>query len=204
MLIDAANATMAVVFGNNSLILVDIDGLSPETKAGLGHSVPLERLGLNRPRTIGTREDREVLAVADLLVSAQLLGIAEATRDLAVSYAKIRNQFGRPIGSFQAVKHHCANMALAAEAVSSMLDMAAIALRDGREDAGFQLAALRLLAPKAALGNARTCIQVHGGIGFSAEASPHHYLKRAHVLRQFVSGTEMLDLPAPLASLRHA
>ena len=59
--------------------------------------------------------------------------------------------------------------------------------------------AIRLLAPKAALANARTCIQVHGGIGFSAEADAHHYLKQAHLLRQLGSGAAMLDLPAPLA-----
>ena len=74
-----------------------------------------------------------------------------------------------------------------------------IAARDARDDAAFQIAALRLLAPKAALANARTCIQVHGGIGFSAEADAHHYLKQAHLLRQLGSGAAMLDLPAPLA-----
>ena len=179
-------------------MLVELGGQSGDV-TGLGHSVALTRLRPASAATVGECRDRALLDVVDLLLSAQLLGIAEATRDLAVSYAKVREQFGRPIGSFQAVKHHCANMAIAAEALSSLLDVAAVSARDERDDAAFQIAALRLLAPKAALANARTCIQVHGGIGFSAEADAHHYLKQAHLLRQLGSGAAMLDLPAPLA-----
>jgi len=200
LLVDPAGAAFAVVFGDRRLSLIDLEDLPGEELAGLGHSIAVTRV---RPKSaIGECCDRRLLDIADLLVSAQLLGIAEATRNLAVDYAKVREQFGRPIGSFQAIKHQCANMAIAAEMLSSQLDMAAIAVRDGREDAAFQVAALRLLAPKAALANARICIQVHGGIGFSAEADTHHYLKQAHVLRHLVSGTAMLDLPAPLAPLR--
>jgi alkylation response protein AidB-like acyl-CoA dehydrogenase len=211
LIVDADGADLAVVFGEQRLMLLDLGGQSGERLTGLGHSVALTRLRPESSATssamVGECADRALRDIADLLVSAQLLGIAEATRDLAVSYAQTRVQFGRPIGSFQAIKHHCANMAVAAEALSSLLDMAAIAARDERaapderDDAAFQIAALRLLAPKAALANARTCIQVHGGIGFSAEADAHHYLKQAHVLRQLQSGATMLDLPAPLAPL---
>lgn len=199
VLIDAADAAIAIVFGDRRLTLLDIAGLPSEPVEGLGHSVALTRLNSESPATIGECTDGALLDIADLLVSAQLLGIAEAARDLAVSYATVRQQFGRAIGSFQAVKHHCANMALAAEATSSLLDMAAVAARDGRDDAAFQVAAVRLLAPRTALANARTCIQVHGGIGFSAEAAAHHYLKQAHVLRQLGSGASVLDAPAPLS-----
>jgi alkylation response protein AidB-like acyl-CoA dehydrogenase len=111
----------------------------------------------------------------------------------------MRQQFGRPIGAFQAIKHHCANMAITAEALSSLLEVAAIAARDGRDDAAFHIAALRLLAPKAALANARTCIQIHGGMGFSAEADAHHFLKQAHMLSRLGVCASILDLPAALA-----
>jgi alkylation response protein AidB-like acyl-CoA dehydrogenase len=138
----------------------------------------------------------------DLLVSAQLLGVATAARDLAVAYAKVRTQFGRPIGGFQAVKHHCANMAVAVEKLSALLDMAAIAVRDGCDDAAFQTAALARLVPRIALANARLCIQIHGGIGFSAEASPQLYLKHAHLLRHLLTGGRILDHDATLAPIR--
>ncbi len=137
--------------------------------------------------------------IADLLVSAQLLGMAEAARDLSVDHAQTRHQFGKPIGAFQAIKHHCADMAVDAEMLSAQLDMAAIAVRDGRDDAAFQAAALRRLAPRVALFNTRTAIQVHGGIGFSAEADIHHYLKQAHVLSRLGGPAPMLDLPAALS-----
>ena len=198
LLIDAADAALAVVFGKRQVALVDVEGRNAEDVPGLGHSLSVRRLTDAPAAVLGECTAGTLLNIADLLIAAQLLGIAEATRDAAVSYAQLRRQFGRPIGAFQAIKHHCANMALGAEALSSLLDMAAIAVRDERDDAAFQVAALSLLAPRVALANARTCIQVHGGIGFSAEAEPHHYLKQAHLLRQLASGANLLDLPAPL------
>jgi len=197
--IDMAGAAFALLFGKQQLALLDLEGAGRQEVSGLGHGVSLTRLGHNAVATLGVSTEGGLLDTADLLVSAQLLGVAEASRDLAVSYAQIRRQFGRPIGSFQAIKHHCANMAIAAEAVSSLLDLAAIALSEGRDDASFQVAALRLLAPRAALENARMCIQLHGGIGFSAEADAHHFLKQAHLLSRLGGGAAMLDRKAPLA-----
>lgn len=90
-------------------------------------------------------------------------------------------------------------MAVAAEMASAQLDMAAIALRDGRDDASFQIAALRHLCERAAFDNTRTSVQVHGGIGFSAEADVHHYLKQAHLLSRLGRGGDLLAAAAPLA-----
>lgn len=199
LVIDGEGAGLGALFGDRSIALIDLAGAERETAGGLGHSIPVARVRRERTTVVGETVGERPLAIADLLVSAQLLGIAEATRDLAVDYAKVRQQFGRPIGAFQAIKHHCSNMAIAAEMPSAQLDMAAIALRDGRADAAFQLAALRRIAPRAALANARTCIQIHGGIGFSAEADAHHFLKQAHVLSRLGGGAAMLDLPAPMA-----
>jgi alkylation response protein AidB-like acyl-CoA dehydrogenase len=119
---------------------------------------------------------------AQLLVAAQLLGMAEASRDMAVDYAQVRMQFGQPIGAFQAVKHRCANMAIGAEALRAQLVLAAIAERDGWPDAAFQVDACRLLAARCALANAGANIQMHGGIGFTAECDAHLFLLRAHLL----------------------
>lgn len=201
LLLDPANAEMALLFEDRGLALVEIARARPE--AGLGRSLAVARMPGDAGVVVRS-DDARVLATADLLVSAQLLGIAEAPRDLAVAYAGLRQQFGKPIGAFQAIKHHCANMAIAAEMLSAQLDMAAIALADGRPDAEFQVAALRRLAPRTALANARACVQIHGGIGFSAEADAHHFVKQAHLLSRLGEARPILDLPAPMAPLRPA
>ena len=125
-----------------------------------------------------------------LLEAGALAGIAAAALDMAVDYAKVREQFGRAIGSFQAVKHHCADMAIAARAAGDMVAFAAVAEDDGREDAAEAIEAAFLVATRAAIGNAGTSIQVHGGIGFSAEADPHLLLKRAQLIAALGGGTE--------------
>jgi alkylation response protein AidB-like acyl-CoA dehydrogenase len=109
---------------------------------------------------------------------------------MAVAYAKVREQFGRPIGSFQAVKHHCANMAIAARSARDQVTFAAIAIDDGREDAALQVECALLTAGEAALENAGKNIQIHGGIGFSDEADPHLILKRTRVLLALAGGLE--------------
>jgi alkylation response protein AidB-like acyl-CoA dehydrogenase len=199
LMIDVAQADYATVFGPHGIVLADLEGVECRQSTGLGHSIPVARAPREHMTAIGETGSARTLAIADLLVSAQLLGVAEAARDLAVDYARVRQQFGKPIGAFQAIKHHCSNMAIAAEMLSAQLDMAAIAARDGREDAVFQVAVLRRLASRTAFANARTCIQIHGGIGFSAEADAHHVLKQAHVLSRFRTGAPMLDLAAPMA-----
>lgn len=192
---------LVLVFGDRHLDLLDIAGLEGRSAEGLGHGISIAQFATRDARPVCNRKGGQLLNIADLLVSAQMLGIAEATRDIAVAYAGVREQFGKPIGAFQAIKHHCANMALGAELLSAQLDIAAIALRDGNKDSDFQIAALRLLAPQIALQNARICIQVHGAIGFSAEADVHHFVKQVHVLRQLGSGAPLLDQVAPLAHL---
>jgi alkylation response protein AidB-like acyl-CoA dehydrogenase len=123
-----------------------------------------------------------------LLIAAQLSGIASATRDLAISFALVRKQFGQPIGAFQAIKHHAATMAMQALATSDLLSFAARALADGRADADFQIAASVNMAIRAALHNARLAIQIHGGMGFSNECHIHLFLKRAHVWEALAGG----------------
>lgn len=125
-----------------------------------------------------------------LLDAAALAGLARAALDMAVAYAGLREQFGRPIGTFQAVKHHCANMALAARSASDQVSFAAIALDDGRDDAALQVESALYVAGSAAEGNSGKNIQVHGGIGFSHEADPHLLVKRTRVLLAIAGGLE--------------
>ena len=125
-----------------------------------------------------------------LIDAAALAGLARAALDMAVGYAGMREQFGRAIGSFQAVKHHCANMALAARLASDLVSFAAVAIDDGRDDAVLQVENAFFVAGSAAVDNCGKNIQVHGGIGFSQEADPHLLLKRARVLVEIAGGLE--------------
>ncbi|MFE2673887.1 acyl-CoA dehydrogenase family protein [Streptomyces hygroscopicus] len=112
---------------------------------------------------------------AALLTAAQQLGSASRTVELAVEHAKRRTQFGRPIGAFQAVQHLCAGMLVRAESARSVVYAAAVTEEPG------DIAAAKLLADEAAVRNARDCLQVHGGMGFTWEADVHLHLKRAWV-----------------------
>lgn len=141
--------------------------------------------------------------LASLSIAAQLTGLAMATRDIGAEYAKVRVQFDKPIGSFQAIAHPLADCAVRAEAAYDQVLFAAIALRDGASDAGFQVSAACLTAMEAAFLNATTNIQTHGAMGFSAITGAHIYLKRAVVLRHLAGGVRlheraMLDADAPL------
>jgi alkylation response protein AidB-like acyl-CoA dehydrogenase len=125
-----------------------------------------------------------------LLDAAALAGVAEAAVDMAVEYAKMREQFGRPIGAFQAVKHHCANMAIQARCARDQVSFAAVAIDQGRADAELAVEAALVTAVAAAIENAGKNIQIHGGIGFSDEADPHLLVKRAQLLAAIAGGLE--------------
>lgn len=117
----------------------------------------------------------------DVLLAASLAGLALGACELAVEYAKIREQFGKPIGSFQAIKHRCADMAVRQRLAWYQTCLGALKLQAGADDAGLQVASAMLLASEAARENGRACIQIHGGIGFQAECDAHWFLKRALV-----------------------
>jgi alkylation response protein AidB-like acyl-CoA dehydrogenase len=131
-----------------------------------------------------------------LLAAALQIGHAAAALDLAVAYAKERQQFGKPIGTFQAVKHMCADMLVRAEvarsavlAAACLIDQPDVAAEEaqstgravGQVVARATLGA-KLLADEAAVANARVAIQVHGGMGFTWEVPLHLHLKRSRLL----------------------
>jgi alkylation response protein AidB-like acyl-CoA dehydrogenase len=125
------------------------------------------------------------------LAAALLVGLADGALGLAVEYAKEREQFGRPIGSFQAVKHLCADMLTRTELARSAVYAAAVTL-DGRgvDDPQRMVAAAKITAGEAARANGKSCIQVHGGMGFTAEVDAHLYLKRALVLETWFGSAD--------------
>ncbi|MDG5801764.1 acyl-CoA/acyl-ACP dehydrogenase [Streptomyces ossamyceticus] len=110
-----------------------------------------------------------------LLTAAEQLGTAVRTCEAAVQHARTREQFGRPIGSFQAVKHLCAELLVRVEVARAAVYAAAVTADP------VDIAAARLLADEAAVRGARDCLQVHGGMGFTWEADVHLCLKRAWV-----------------------
>ncbi|MEU7185775.1 acyl-CoA dehydrogenase family protein [Streptomyces sp. NPDC039022] len=110
---------------------------------------------------------------AALLTAALQLGSAARTVEMAVEHARRREQFGVRIGSFQAVKHLCAEMLIRVEIARSAVYAASLT------DQSLPVVGAKLLADEAAVRNARDCLQVHGGMGFTWEADVHLHLKRA-------------------------
>jgi alkylation response protein AidB-like acyl-CoA dehydrogenase len=147
----------------------------------------IESGGLGEPIS---RLDASGVLRLRLIDAAALTGIAQAALDMSVAYAGTRAQFGRPIGSFQAVKHHCANMVIGARCARDQTTFAAVAIDEGRADAALQVECALFVAGSAALDNAGKNIQIHGGIGFSDEADPHLLLKRAQLLVAIAGGLE--------------
>jgi alkylation response protein AidB-like acyl-CoA dehydrogenase len=121
-------------------------------------------------------------AVSDLVLAAlaaEQVGGAARCLELAVDYAKVREQFGRPIGSFQAVKHKCAAMLLEVESGRSAAAHASAALAGGQPDGPVAAAVAYDYCSRAFTRAAKECIQIHGGIGYTWEHDAHLYLRRA-------------------------
>ncbi|NLU70912.1 acyl-CoA dehydrogenase family protein [Streptomyces sp. HNM0574] len=130
---------------------------------------------------------RRLRREAAVLTAAQQLGSAGRTVETAVEHARHREQFGSPVGAFQAVKHLCAEMLVRLETARAAVYAAAVT---GTES---DCATAKLLADEAAVRNARDCLQVHGGMGFTWEADVHLHLKRAWVLERVPPAREELE-----------
>jgi alkylation response protein AidB-like acyl-CoA dehydrogenase len=127
------------------------------------------------------------------------VGVAERALELIVEYAKVRETFGRKIGTYQAVRHACADMALRAEAARCQLWSAAAAMKERRSDARTHLDAAKHLANRAAVTNADVDIQLHGAIGVTEEHHAHLLLKHGLLLARLFGSERTL-----LAGLLHA
>ncbi|MEB3070725.1 acyl-CoA dehydrogenase family protein [[Mycobacterium] vasticus] len=147
-------------------------------------------------------DDASLQRRADVLVAAAMCGVAVATTAASVEYAKNRIQFGQPIGSFQAVKHRCAEMAVRTEAAYSQTAYAGLVFDEDGPDAEFQTAAARLVAYGAAGDNCADNIQNHGGIGFTEECDAHLYLRRWRALDRMLG--DRFSVADRLAALQAA
>ena len=127
-------------------------------------------------------DDPHLLNLGALMSAAQLVGLADAMLDQAVEYAKNRNQFGQPIGAFQAVKHHLASATVALEFAKPVVWRAAQAMDDYINSAPIHVSHAKLAASDAALQMAETAIQVHGAMGYTYEVDLHFWMKRSWAL----------------------
>ena len=123
-----------------------------------------------------------------VLACAEAVGGLQRTVEMSVEYGKVRHQFGKPIGSFQAVKHRCADMAVRAEVARSATIYAAVSVRDGAPDAAFQTSVAKILCANAYVQNAADNVQNHGGMGFTWECDAHLFVKRARGFDQTLGG----------------
>jgi alkylation response protein AidB-like acyl-CoA dehydrogenase len=185
--IEDSTAQLVLVRGEQGAGLFERPTASRVLDAQLWSNRLSQADGLGRLVAEATPQQAMMLRLLD---AAALAGIARAAQEMAVGYAGMREQFGRPIGSQQAVKHHCANMAIAARLACDQVSFAAIALDDGRADAALQIESAFYVAGSAAIDNCGKNIQVHGGMGFSDEADPHLLLKQARVYVEIAGGLE--------------
>jgi 3-oxochol-4-en-24-oyl-CoA dehydrogenase len=156
-------------------------GVTAEVPANLDPARRSARVTLTGAPAVTLPGGRRALTdLARLILAADATGVAREATAQASEYAKVREQFGRPIATFQAVKHHCANMLVAAEvATAATWDAARAAGGADRDQLSYTAAIAAALAVPAAVENAQLNIQVHGGIGFTWEHDAHLYLRRA-------------------------
>ncbi|KUH80009.1 MULTISPECIES: acyl-CoA dehydrogenase [unclassified Mycobacterium] len=178
----------------DGFVLVDAgaDGVSVEPLKATDFSRPLARVVLDAaPAEAVNAPAQRVIDIAATVMAAEAAGLARWALQTATDYAKVREQFGKPIGSFQAIKHMCAEMLLRSEQASVAAADAARAVADGDEQqlsiAAAVAAAVGIDAAKA---NAKDCIQVLGGIGITWEHDAHLYLRRAYGIGHFLGGAQ--------------
>lgn len=175
-------------------LLIDAagEGVRVEPLQATDFSRPLARVVLSSaPATVLSETGTRVEELAATVLAAEAAGITRWALETAVDYAKVREQFGKPIGSFQAIKHLCAEMLCRAEQAEVAASDAARAATDG-DASQFSIAAA--LAASTCIttvkANVKDCIQVLGGIGCTWEHDAHLYLRRAHAIGRFLGGPE--------------
>jgi len=187
--IDAPVADLVVVFATTDggpalFALAPVPGERPRSEPAMDRtrSVGWLELEATPALRIGSAEAAEALIDRGAtLASAEMLGGAHRVLDMSVQYAKDRVQFGRPIGSFQAVKHRCADMLVDVEGMRSSAYFAAWSVGAGDPDARAAASAAKVWCSDASTRVMAGGLQVHGGIGFTWEHDLHLYVKRAQL-----------------------
>jgi alkylation response protein AidB-like acyl-CoA dehydrogenase len=166
-------------------------GVSLRTHANIDvvnpyHEVKFDNAPLVRSDIVGAEPTAEsvwrLFDVGGLFAATLMAGIAAKVLDASVGYARQRTQFGSPIGSFQAIKHRCADMAVTVEASRSAVYYAAWALATGAPDSSRAVSIAKSYSGDMARYVCNEGIQIHGGIGFTWDLGLHYYLRRAKTL----------------------
>ncbi|MGB9402124.1 MAG: acyl-CoA dehydrogenase family protein [Candidatus Acidiferrales bacterium] len=181
---DAAAANFIIVVARDGVFAVDAKAPGITIKAMIGmdltrklysvsfNNTPVEKLG----NSAGLARAFDIAAAS---LAAEMVGGMQRTLDITVEYAKMRKQFGKPIGMFQAVQHQCADMYLETESSRSATYYAAWALEENAPDAALAVSIAKMYASDAARTVGNRGIQVHGGMGFTWENDIHLYYRRA-------------------------
>lgn len=189
-----ADGALLLLPAGDTFVLVDAggDGVRVEPLQAADFSRPLARVVLTSAPATPIAESRQrVEELAATVLAAEAAGVTRWSLTTAVDYAKVREQFGKPIGSFQAVKHLCAEMLCRAEQAEVAAADAARAAGES-DDRQFSIAAALAagVAIPAVKANVKDCIQVLGGIGCTWEHDAHLYLRRAHAIGRYLGGAE--------------
>ncbi|OBH77967.1 acyl-CoA dehydrogenase [Mycobacterium scrofulaceum] len=194
LVLGAADGGVVLVPADGTWLLVDTesDGVRVEPLEATDFSRPLARVVLtSAPAAVVSDSRQRVDELAATVLAAEAAGLTRWALETAVDYAKVREQFGKPIGSFQAVKHLCAEMLCRAEQTEVAAADAARAAAERDPDQFSIAAALAAsIGITAAKANLKDCIQVLGGIGCTWEHDAHLYLRRAHAIGRFLGGPE--------------
>ena len=179
--IHGASADLLVLPAGGELVAVNLGALDRQPEPAMDRTRQLAWVEMDEAPAITVGDVAAVAAHLDrgaVFHSVEMLGAAEAVMGLAVDYAGQREQFGQPIGAFQAVKHRCADMLVDVEGMRSTAYHAAWSIGAGESDATVAAAVAKIWCSDAGLRVAESALQVHGGVGFTWDSDVHLYLKR--------------------------
>ena len=181
---DAAIADFILVVARNGVFVVDSKArglkISPMFAMDLTRKLYVVEFSNTPAEEIGALTNiSRAFDIATAALAAELVGGMQRTLDITVEYAKTRKQFGKPIGTFQAVQHQCADMYLETESSRSAVYYAGWALEENSPDAATAVSIAKMYASDAARTVGNRGIQIHGGMGFTWENDLHLYYRRA-------------------------
>jgi alkylation response protein AidB-like acyl-CoA dehydrogenase len=200
VVLGAAFASLILVPVGDDVVVVEVgEGVTIDSPPSLDPTRPSARVALNgAPVTVMSGARRLLVDLARVILAADAVGVARECTEMGAEYSKERIQFGRPIAMYQAVKHHCANMAVATELATSAVWDAARASATGGDQLTYAAAVAATLAAPAADLCANLNTQVHGGIAITWEHDAHLYMRRATTLLHYLDAAgaaeELTDL----------
>ena len=192
VVLGAGLADLILVPVGDDIAIVEVGtGVTIDSPISLDPSRRSARVTLaDAPVTVVAGGRRLLVDLARVILSADAVGVARECTEMAAAYSKVRIQFGRPIAMYQAVKHHCANMAVATELATSAVWDAARAAATGGDQLTYAAAVAATLAAPAADLCANLNTQVHGGIAITWEHDAHLYMRRATTLLHYLAAAE--------------